>query len=78
MINTTGGLNKSVISAVSFEGLTITTSSGRPAVIDESGKVIEAGNDVAAALGITHQLRRTPLAAFRLDRRYSPQLRQHR
>lgn len=45
-------LQKSVISAVSFEGLTITTQDGRPAklaVIDEHGQIIEAGDDVASA-----------------------------
>jgi hypothetical protein len=46
-------LSQAVISAVSFEGLTITTGDGRPArlaIIDDQGTVIEAGDDVAAAV----------------------------
>ena len=45
-------LQRAVISAVSFEGLTVTTTDGQPAklaVIDASGQVIEAGDEVAAA-----------------------------
>lgn len=43
---------QSDISAVSFAGLSITTPDGRAgklAIIDENGRVIEAGNDIAAA-----------------------------
>lgn len=50
--NLPSNLQQAVISAVSFEGLTISTSDGRPArlaIIDDHGKVIEAGDDVAAA-----------------------------
>lgn len=46
-------LQQTSISAVSFEGLTITTRDGRPArlvIIDDNGQVIEAGDDVAAAV----------------------------
>lgn len=45
-------LQKATISAVSFDGLTVTTHDGRPAmlaIIDEQGEVIEAGGNVAAA-----------------------------
>ena len=43
---------KSTISAVSYAGLSVTDPEGRPAllaVVDQSGRVIEAGADVAAA-----------------------------
>lgn len=46
-------LKTTAISAVSFEGLTITTTDGRPArlaIIDDNNQVIEAGDDVAAAV----------------------------
>lgn len=46
----TGGLSKSTISAVCFEGLTATTIDGKPAklaIIDERGNVIECGEIVA-------------------------------
>ncbi|WP_205794459.1 hypothetical protein [Burkholderia sp. Ac-20353] len=43
----------STISAVSYEGISITTPDGMPAtlaVVDSNGKVIEAGPDVANAV----------------------------
>jgi hypothetical protein len=46
----TGGLSDSVISAVCFEGLSVTTTDGKPAqfaIIDEHGNVIESGKIVA-------------------------------
>lgn len=45
----TGTLPGATISAVIFEGLTITTPDGKPArlaIIDENGQVIEAGHNV--------------------------------
>lgn len=45
-------LKQTEISAVSFDGLQIRTADGKPArlaIIDDDGKVIEAGDDVAAA-----------------------------
>jgi hypothetical protein len=45
-----GTLKNSVISAVVHEGLTVTTRDGKPAklaIIDESGNVVEMGEDVA-------------------------------
>lgn len=46
----TGGLANASLSAVCFEGLLASTIEGRPAslaIIDEDGKVIEAGPHVA-------------------------------
>ncbi|MCX4156171.1 MULTISPECIES: hypothetical protein [Paraburkholderia] len=43
-------LTNSIISAVSFEGLSITTISGEPAtlaVVDKDGKIVEMGPNVA-------------------------------
>ncbi|MDR7331730.1 hypothetical protein [Roseateles asaccharophilus] len=46
---TTGAIQGVVISAVSHEGLTVTVNGkpGRLAVVDEQGRVIAAGDDVA-------------------------------
>jgi len=49
-IPSTGALTRAAISAVCFEGLSAETCEGRKAmlaIIDESGKVIEAGPAVA-------------------------------
>lgn len=46
----TGGLTQAAITAVCFEGLTAETREGRKAmfaIIDEDGKIIEAGPAVA-------------------------------
>ena len=46
----TDTLQKSVISGVCFEGLTITTKDGRPAylaIVDAEGQIVESGNAVA-------------------------------
>lgn len=45
-------LKQTEISAVCYSGLQIRTADGKPArlaIIDDDGKVIEAGDDVAAA-----------------------------
>ena len=45
-------LQRAVISAISFEGLKVTTTDGQPAklaIVDSTGQVIEAGDEVAAA-----------------------------
>lgn len=44
--------NSPIISALSYEGLTAVTADGRPAtfaLLDEDGKVIDAGNHIAKA-----------------------------
>jgi hypothetical protein len=46
----TGALVNSIISAVGWQGLTITTAEGKPAmlaVVDEHGRIVECGPDVA-------------------------------
>lgn len=46
----TGSLSNATVSAVCFEGLSVTTADGKHAklaIIDESGKIIEAGSTVA-------------------------------
>jgi hypothetical protein len=46
----TGDLSNAAISAVCFEGLTVTTTDGKQAklaIIDEDGKIIESGSTVA-------------------------------
>lgn len=49
-VPSTGGLARVILSAVCFEGLSVETREGRNAqlaIIDENGKVIEAGPAVA-------------------------------
>lgn len=49
-VPSTGGLARVTLSAVCFEGLSVETREGRKAqlaIIDENGKVIEAGPAVA-------------------------------
>ncbi|HEX7906690.1 MAG TPA: hypothetical protein VF534_01175 [Paraburkholderia sp.] len=51
-LDTSPPLRGSIISAVSYEGFTVTTATGEPAklaILDEDGNVLDAGPAVSAA-----------------------------